>query len=343
MHPKICEINALAEVMRNLEGLESVSDPKYMVDSLFTLFDPKLPIHFIRGEDRLSSTEVFDNLVEQRFGMRPKAIKPSDLRVLPDVDSKTGYSLFCLCEKQVPGLTTRQENGDTLEQIHQAGLQLFHHDYRTIAPDVLQHLAINGVNDLRTVFLLNDKRILGIIHQELETLVNEHHVLTKDQAEILRRGIVPTILPGSQELKELINQSRKGIVKKDDFIIKPCRGSRGAGHLLGEQLSLEEWDSLLVGMQDTTLQPDRTQYIVQPFIEQPVFSQVMEINKEECRNRQALERSPPLQVEGHTHCPVLLLYNRMNVNMIPHSQPMAMAHQDDHLSFECLNVMGPVT
>jgi hypothetical protein len=96
------------------------------------------------------------------------------------------------------------------------------------------------VNDLRTIFLVNDKRILGIILQELEALVSKHRIHSQEQDEILRQGIVPTILPGSQELKDLIDKSRKGIVEKDKFIIKPCRGSRGAGHLLGEVLSSEE-------------------------------------------------------------------------------------------------------
>jgi hypothetical protein len=142
-YPKICEINsrgflniilthayghgAMGEMTKHSHKLGPVSAASCMVDDLFTLFDPKLPIHLLRGEDELSSSVVFDDLVERRLGMRPRIVKPSDLRVLPDVDSDTGYSLYCLCRKQVPEPIRRDEDGEPLELIYQAGLQLFHH------------------------------------------------------------------------------------------------------------------------------------------------------------------------------------------------------------------------
>ena len=53
------------------------------------------------------------------------------------------------------------------------------------------------MSDLRTIFLLNDKRFLGIIHQELETLVSKHNVLIAEQAEVLRQRIVVITLIAS--------------------------------------------------------------------------------------------------------------------------------------------------
>ena len=97
---RICEINSrrplniiftgayghkvIGEMMGHLQRVEPISNADAMVDSLFTLFDPVLPVYFIRGEDSIASTVIFDELDERRTRMRPKITKPSDLRLVPD-------------------------------------------------------------------------------------------------------------------------------------------------------------------------------------------------------------------------------------------------------------------
>ncbi|KIM94579.1 hypothetical protein OIDMADRAFT_135699 [Oidiodendron maius Zn] len=296
----ICEINArgplnsiltnaygsklMGDMTRHFSRLEPVSDPNVMLDSLFAAFEPNLPLHFIRGDDPYTSTVEFEEVFERRTGMVPKVVNPANLRLLSDPDSYTGYSLYCVRSSNDTGSDPRHSTDHVLERIHQAGLQLFHHEYRALSSEILLHLGLHGVNDLRTIFHVNDKRILGIIHQEIDALVNKHGVLTAAQGELLQRGVVPTTLPGSPELEDLISQCRNGIVKKEDFIVKPCRGGRGFGHILGESLSTEEWESMLMGMQDPTLYADKTQYIIQPFIQQPVFDLMLDEDNSVCQN-----------------------------------------------------------
>ncbi|OJK00144.1 hypothetical protein ASPACDRAFT_1855740 [Aspergillus aculeatus ATCC 16872] len=119
-------------------------------------------------------------------------------------------------------------------------------------------------------FLFTTKRILGVLLQELDGLVSKQ-VLTPDQAAILRHGVVPTINPGSPELSKLIGQQSRSLIHKDKYIIKPVRSGRGDGILLGRELSVSQWESLLLDLRDPDLEPGRTMYIIQPLIEQPLF------------------------------------------------------------------------
>jgi hypothetical protein len=47
-------------------------------------------------------------------------------------------------------------------------------------------------------------------------------------------------------------------------MLKAARASRGDGHLFGDELSAEEWEAVLVRMQDPTIRADRTSYVLQP-------------------------------------------------------------------------------
>lgn len=86
-------------------------------------------------------------------------IHPEDLRLVPDTTLATGYALYTTS----PALSTDGE--EKLERIHQVGFQLFLDGYRSLATEMRQHLALYGVNDVRSMLLVHDKRLLGIIHQ----------------------------------------------------------------------------------------------------------------------------------------------------------------------------------
>ncbi|CAI7592590.1 unnamed protein product [Penicillium viridicatum] len=118
------------------------------------------------------------------------------------------------------------------------------------------------------------------VHQELDNLVEKHKVLTSDQARLLQEGIVPTILPGSPELKKtFFNERNQMDTLKNNFIFKAARASRGNGHLIGEDLSTEEWETTLLGMQDPNLHADKTSYVLQPYVRQPKFDILADKNK----------------------------------------------------------------
>jgi hypothetical protein len=132
----------------------------------------------------------------------------------------------------------------------------------------MRALAVRCFNDMRTIFFVHDKRLLGIIHQELEDLVHKHSVLTATQAEVLRQGITPTILAGSPELDSFAKQCRAIPTYKDGFVLKPIRSAKGAGILFGDELTPEEWEAKLGHLRDASIIPGQVEYIVQRQIRQ---------------------------------------------------------------------------
>ncbi|KAE8132629.1 hypothetical protein BDV38DRAFT_274933 [Aspergillus pseudotamarii] len=192
--------------------------------------------------------------VEKRTRMRPRLLRPEDLRLVPDATSQTGYALYCTrnsSELASPYSSSSgsQEEEETLEMTHQVGLQMT--DFSALSPEIVRHLALPETNDARTRLLVHDKRILGIIHQELDGLVTKHRVLTEAQANLLRRRVVPTIIPGSPEAKQFLDLYR------------------GQGIKFGDEIrETAEWEEILKGLQTPALSSDATTYVIQPIIKQ---------------------------------------------------------------------------
>ncbi|PYH92778.1 hypothetical protein BO71DRAFT_15914 [Aspergillus ellipticus CBS 707.79] len=282
---RICEINArysinaqilaaygyeIYETMAAERGcLFAGADAKQFLESQLDLFDPQYPVHILNDQYRTPFIDLFVSYEEQNTGLRPVIFKPSDLRLVKDPSSKTGYALFCKSTGECPDLI--DVDGEHLDRVYQTGIHLYQHEFRLMPVEILRHVALCCVNDMRSILLIHDKRILGLLLQELDSLVIEQRVLTVEQAEILRQGIVPTINPGSLELENLIEQSKKLAPIKDSYIIKPVRSGRGDGILLGKELSQTQWETLLIDQRDPKLAPDRRVYIIQPLIKQPVF------------------------------------------------------------------------
>ncbi|KAH8696540.1 hypothetical protein BGW36DRAFT_428545 [Talaromyces proteolyticus] len=271
MIKSICMFKAVASSNTALpDGLEPASSADRMVDRLVSLFKPDFPLHVIWHEGITDPIDAFSSFYKKRTGNIPRVVHMTDLRLVPDSSSPTGHILCCVAAASADVQGIVSGTGEPLERIYQVGLQMSHRDYSSLSLEMLQQLAMDGICDLRNIFLVSDKRMLGIIMQELDSLVHKHNVLTPDQAEILRQGIVHTILPGSEDIVQLLRQIREGSVSKDSYLLKPARGHRGMGILLGKDLGREEFESLLRGLGDALLPADRI-YVVQPFIEQALF------------------------------------------------------------------------
>jgi hypothetical protein len=226
---------------------------------------------------------MFAEYAERRTGVRPIFISPNDLRLVRDRNAKSGFKLCCLVrDNQLRPPTSgnsRHSNrfiheGEVLEEIYQVGLELHQRELRALEPEMLRQLALRCFNDMRTLFLVHDKRMLGIVLQELDALVYKHSVLTKEQANILRYGVTTSYLPGSSELDHFIKQCREDPKIKDKFLLKPIRSGKGAGILFGDQVSADEWQSRLWALRSSSpaSQLEQTMYIVQRQIKQPVFN-----------------------------------------------------------------------
>ncbi|KAF9784267.1 hypothetical protein IL306_007511 [Fusarium sp. DS 682] len=89
-----------------------------------------------------------------------------------------------------------------------------------------------------------ETRMLGIVRQEIPQLV-ERGVFTTLQAEALRLGVVETLIPGSQELKDLHEASIASPEVRHGYILKPIRSGKGVGIVFGDDVSAAEWTSRL--------------------------------------------------------------------------------------------------
>ncbi|KAL3477588.1 hypothetical protein BJX99DRAFT_269793 [Aspergillus californicus] len=286
---QLCEINSRVpynaliytaykhEIMQKCLGAKSnlkpAGDCNGMVESLVGIFNAELPIHLVRGRDRLERQEVIQ-LLEAKTGLRPRLVRLADLQLMPDPSSATGTSLYCR------GSAMLNEE-DTPEKVHQVTLSLFPDEFSLLSHDMLRQLALLTVHDFRTSLLVNDGRFLGIVLQELNGLVNTHKVLTPTQARLIKECTVPTILPGSPELKQWVDRRHRGEVTKNGYILKAARQSRGLGHLLGDELTEEQWEGIMLNMQDPSIRADATCFALQPYIRQVTFDIVSNEDKVE--------------------------------------------------------------
>ncbi|KAK4139905.1 aerobactin siderophore [Dichotomopilus funicola] len=271
LHYAASAYEALADTKWENPALRSASDYASLFDSLFQLFDPSAPIHFLSESSDFPPDSALFGLVEHRTGMRPRSVKPSSLRLIANETAPTGFDLYCETDvhesRDRPPRDLITVDGHVLEKVHQVGFQLYDVELFALELEMIRQIAMRSVNDMRTVFIAHDKRMLGIIRQELDALVHKHKVITPDQAKILRDGIIPTIIPGSPELRQLaeINLSTNHL-HKDDFILKPFRLARGAGIVLGKHLSTSQWSSILESMQKVDFDSSATQYLLQPLL-----------------------------------------------------------------------------
>lgn len=123
---------------------------------------------------------------------------------------------------------------------------------------------------MRAILLTHDKRMRGIVLQELNSLVTRN-ILSAEQAARLEKGITHTILPGPPELEQLIDQSRSSEQLKDDYILKPIRSGKDDGIQFGDQLSHADWLAKLEELRDTQLKPGLTLYVVRHKVNQRLY------------------------------------------------------------------------
>ncbi|KAF7557975.1 hypothetical protein G7Z17_g267 [Cylindrodendrum hubeiense] len=232
-------------------GLTNATDSEKLLKGLFTLFKPNVPLHLLKGEERGIDIHMFIDVFRRRFGITPRLITPADLRLLPDPQSKSGFRLCCVVRSNgglvpltSPAFITTE--GEVVEEIHQVGLELHQRELMGLEPEMLRQVSLRCFNDMRTILLVHDKRMLGIVKQELRSLV-ARKVLTPAQSQVLDKGIVDTILPASPELENILQASKDSPDVKDKYILKPIRGGKGAGIVFGDEITPEEWIDVVLG------------------------------------------------------------------------------------------------
>ncbi|TGO83537.1 hypothetical protein BPOR_0630g00060 [Botrytis porri] len=226
-------------------GLRCATDPTKILDGITSLFQTGVPLHLLKGKEAGMDINMLLHVVQQRFGFKPRIITPAQLRLFP-LAHGSGYKLCCLVgknEKSSP-LAWRTDVGEVVEEIYQVGLELHQSELLLLEPEMLRQISLRCFNDFRSIFLTHDKRMLGILKQELTSLVSRC-VITRTQAQILDQGIADTYLPGSKELERLFCLAQQFPALRNEFILKPIRSGKGAGIVFGDEFTAEDWISAL--------------------------------------------------------------------------------------------------
>lgn len=207
---------------------------------------------------------MFVDVFKRRMGYAPRIISPADLRLVPDHRSKSGYKLYAVVNEPERGNTTPNvssfsftSNGEQVEEIYQVGLELHQRELLAMSPEMLREISMRCFNDMRTILLVHDKRMLGIIKQELAKQAFLG-IITKRQALILDRSIADTYLPGSNELRQLLVYSEAHPEVRNDYILKPIRSGKGDGIRFGDDITDEEWMAALKLQLSPNLELDRS-------------------------------------------------------------------------------------
>lgn len=225
---------------------------------MLSLFQRDLPLHLLKGEEPGMDIHMFVDIVKRRFNLKPRLIAPADLRLIPDPQMEGGYKLCCLVKQDERAHTSLVTyDGEAVEEVHQVGLELHQRELHAMQPEMLQQIGLRCFNDMRTILLVHDKRMLGVVKQELPNLT-ARQVLSLNQAKILEKSITDTFIPGSLHLDKLLQLSTKNPEIKKDFLLKPVRGGKGAGIIFGDEYEPTEWISALRKLQSPKLIPGET-------------------------------------------------------------------------------------
>ncbi|KAI9646634.1 hypothetical protein NHQ30_004630 [Ciborinia camelliae] len=226
-------------------GLKCATDPEELLEGILSLFQTGLPLHLLKGKEEGMDIHMLLHIAQQRFGFTPRMITPAQLRLQP-LAQGSGYRLCCLVDENRRFSTEswRTCDGEVVEEIYQLGLELHQSELLALDTEMLRQISLRCFNDFRSIFLTHDKRMLGILKQELDSLVSRR-VITSTQAQILDQGIADTIIPGSAEMEQFFCLSQKFPKLREQFILKPIRSGKGAGIEFGDEFTYEQWISAL--------------------------------------------------------------------------------------------------
>ncbi|KAH8703185.1 hypothetical protein BGW36DRAFT_288913 [Talaromyces proteolyticus] len=265
---KICEINAripyngffmagLHEESSRLLGagklgFEIPNNYEVTKKTIIDCFDRSKPLYHIHKKWPGVDSRVFGCEYTHATGQDIVHVEPSELQIQQDEGSPTGWILYFQ-----PADPTEKK-----QKIEQCTLELFQEELRDIEPQILKQLATCCVNDFRNILLLHDKRILGIVQEEISNLVQQN-ILDANEARVLHNGIAETAIPGSKAMKQLLEKSHQDPLQRYKYIVKPVRDASCNGIRLGEQFDKDEWIALLERFASHPLQPSEDAYVVQ--------------------------------------------------------------------------------
>ncbi|KAF3920071.1 hypothetical protein AA313_de0200379 [Arthrobotrys entomopaga] len=256
---KICEINArfgfngffvTQGVAKYFENDDKLLRPafSYFNDTFLGCFDSAHPIHILKGREVGYDIHHLPN--ELAEFTETSFIDISGLRIV-----KTGSGNRLVYSR----------NGQE-EEVFQLVLELHQDEILSLPEDLLWEISLRTrINDMRTIMLVHDKRMLGIVQQRAEILVAQN-IMSADAASLLKTSIAETYIPGTPEYKNALqSQENQG-----QWLFKPAGSGKGAGIVFQKDVTEKEWKDLI----STTTIP----HALQRAVNKKVFELVLRDN-----------------------------------------------------------------
>ncbi|EPS41627.1 hypothetical protein H072_4497 [Dactylellina haptotyla CBS 200.50] len=230
---KICEINARFG-FNGFLGNSAIANHYYIDDEspiqpasfkfndIFGhIFDTKKPLHIIKGRE--GGYDI--HLLAAQLDIEVFFADRSQLRV---VHTKTGTMLVHKVE------------GREVE-ISQIVLELHQDEILSLPEDILWEISIRvRINDMRTVMLVHDKRMLGLVRRELDNLVTRA-IISSQASILLANSIADTCLSGTREYQQALYSETE-----QQWLFKPSGSGKGSGIVFKKDFSRHgEWQSFV--------------------------------------------------------------------------------------------------
>ncbi|EWC46460.1 hypothetical protein DRE_04403 [Drechslerella stenobrocha 248] len=173
------------------------------------------------------------------------------------------------------------------EEVFQIALELHQDEILSMPEDILWEVSIRArVNDMRTIMLVHDKRMLGIVRQQLANLV-ARGTISPEGAIVLAKSLAETCLPGTPEYRQAIASD-----KDVDWLFKPAGSGKGAGIVFKNDISQEDWQAL------TSKSQTGASHVLQKAVTQKVFD-LFAPSSNSCRKVQLSVVGTFFNINGH--------------------------------------------
>lgn len=234
---KICEINArfmfngffmsalLSQASEELdfaEGFEGGMTVNKICRYFDSLMDKSKPVVVLikKGLKDLHCLTLFAN-----YYPNVRLVDPFELRLIPSPTSPSGVAVT-----------------DNIGIIEQFMLELHQDEIEALDEELLLEIGKVCWNDLRTIFLAHDKRMLGLIRKELHWLL-QWGKITPEQGAILENGLAETYTPMDKMWGWVSDRTVPG--EKNNWVLKKCLSGKGDGMLFGRDLDEKAWKEFL--------------------------------------------------------------------------------------------------
>lgn len=133
--------------------------------------------------------------------------------------------------------------------------RLYQDELIALPPEILTAIVrCTHINDMRTIFLAHDKRMLGVLTDP--DIMKDY--VSQEDIEILQRHIVKTYVCGEHE-----SARQEAKDNRAEWLIKPNGGGKGIGLVFGRDCTAEEWHHIVDD-------PRHSTYVLQPVVKQHV-------------------------------------------------------------------------